>query len=195
MYVDRFRDRRMNHVDQGVVTNGGRPRLLKLAGLLLRNDEWVEDAVEQALREVPERADDPAAVPALIGMLRARIAEQLRRRNAAVGSDARGEDDGSDTIDELYSADGRRLAPVADWSDVELASSSREFAAALEACLEELPPTLAQVLLLREWMRYDTGAICRMLGLSSGECRERLLHARLRLSVGMQRRWPAAQAT
>ena len=182
-------------VNRRVVIDGARRRLVKLAGLLLRNDEWAEDAVEQALRSAPERVDDLAADLALIGILKDRIADQLRRRNAEVGAGARGEDGGIETIDGLFSADGRRTAPVADWGDAEAASSSREFTTTLEACVGELPPALAQVLLLREWMQFDIGAICRALNVSAGECRARLLHARLRLCVCMQRRWQPAQAT
>jgi len=180
-------------IDRRVVIDDARLRLLKLAGLLLCNDERAEDVVEQALRAAPDWAGNAPSGPAMIGILKARIAEQLRRRSAVVDADACGEDGSSEAIDELFSVDGLRVAPVADWGDAELASSSRAFGVSLEACFDELPPALAQVLLLREWMRYDVETIGRVLDVSARECRERLLHARLRLGASMQRRWPPAQ--
>jgi RNA polymerase sigma-70 factor (TIGR02943 family) len=181
-------------IDGRVVIDGTRRRLVKLAGLLLRNDERAEDAVEQAMRTASGPADDVAAGSDLIGILKDQIADQLRRRQAEVGADAGGEDDGSETIDGLFGANGRRAAPVADWGDAQIASSRREFTATLEACVGQLPPALAQVLLMREWMQCETGTICRVLGIAEAECHARLFRARLLLGTCLQRRWFAGRA-
>ena len=181
-------------IDRRVDIDGARLRLLKLAVLLLRNDEWAEDAVEQALRTATGKGNDATAGSDLVGILKESIADRLRRGQCDVGADARGEGADTETIDGLFGADGRRAAPVFDWGDPGIASSSREFAAALEACVGELPTTLAQVLLLREWMRFDAEAVCRTLGIAEAECRSRLLRARLLLGDQMQRRWPARRA-
>jgi len=168
---------------------GERPRLLKLAGLLLRNGEWAERAVEQTLRAAREAAGGPATGAALTGILKDRIADRLRLRRGEVVAAARREAGGADPLDALFGADGRRAAPVRDWGDSPAASSNGEFMATLQSCIEDLPPSLATVLLLREWMQYDTGALCRALGLSEAECLARLLRARLLLGECLQRRW------
>ncbi len=180
-------------VDRRVGIDGARPRLLRLAGLLLRNDESAEDAVAQALRTANGQAGDLAAGSDLIDILKERIADQLRRRQAEGGADARGEDDGTETIDGLFGANGRRAAPVRDWDGPEGALASRRFTDMLESCVAELPPALAQVLLLREWMQFDSGAVCRALGIAEAECRSRLFRARVLLGERMQRRWLAGR--
>jgi RNA polymerase sigma factor (sigma-70 family) len=106
------------------------PLLLKLARLQLRNDAWAEDVVSETIIAAIEARRSFAGRSQfrtwVIGILKHKITDQLRRRLREVSIEAQIESGEIETFDELYTSEGRRVSPPMDWGDPQeaLASSS-----------------------------------------------------------------------
>jgi RNA polymerase sigma-70 factor (ECF subfamily) len=92
----------------------------------------------------------------------------------------------------MFQADGHFVTPPADWGDPERALASRQFFEVLEACTENLPPAMARVFMMREWLEMDSDDICQELGLTATNLYVQLHRARLRLRECLELRWFAA---
>lgn len=60
---------------------------------------------------------------------------------------------------------------------------------AIQACLDRLPPQTGRILVLREWLGFETDEISSRLGLSADNVRQILHRARMALRGCMQHRW------
>jgi RNA polymerase sigma-70 factor (ECF subfamily) len=175
-----------------------RPLLMKLARLQLRNDAWAEDAVSEtmvAAIEQKRRFEGRSKFQTwVIGILKHKITDQLRRRSREVSVEAQAEAGEVETFDELYTQDGRRLNAPLDWGDPAALLSTRQFMTMLQACVDELPASLGRVFLLREWMEYDTAEICKELGITVTNCHVMLFRARMRLRECVELNWFAGRS-
>ncbi|MFN7571730.1 MAG: sigma-70 family RNA polymerase sigma factor [Betaproteobacteria bacterium] len=170
-----------------------RPALLRMARLQLRNDAWAEDAVAETLLAALTGARGFAGQSQLktwvVGILKHKIVDQFRRAAREVSIEAEVEAAQVETFDELYIADGHRLAPAQDWGDPEQTVARTQFLEILQACLDRLPPNLGRIFMMREWLEMDTDAICKELGITATNCLVMLHRARTRLRECIEPQW------
>lgn len=119
----------------------------------------------------------------LIGILKRRIIDYYRVRwreqpASELGSDA----EGDRLIESMFDRNGMWTEdrPRA-WSDPRQHLESGDFALQLKACLDGLPPRLAEVFTLRELEDLDAKRVCQELGLSSTNLWQLMHRARLGL--------------
>lgn len=171
------------------------PLLLKLARLQLRNDAWAEDVVSETMIAAIEAKRSFAGRSQfrtwVIGILKHKITDQLRRRLREVSIEAQIEAGEIETFDELYTSEGRRVSPPMDWGDPQDALASQQFIAMLQACVDDLPASLGRIFLLREWLEYETAEICKELGITATNCHVMLYRARMRLRECVETHWYA----
>ncbi len=167
--------------------------LLRYARLQLRNDAWAEDAVSETLLAAltkPQSFGNRSQLKTwLVGILKHKVIDILRQRQREVSlPDDAG--DGSDELDALmFKADGHYATPPAEWGNPEQALASRQFFEVLEACAEKLPPAMARVFMMREWLELSSEAICKELGLTQTNLYVQLHRARLRLRECLEQNW------
>lgn len=173
-----------------------RPLLLRLAQLQLRNEAWAQDAVSETLLaalEGQQRYRGSAQLRTwVVGILKHKIIDQLRRNQRELALDADAESQREEPLDALFRADGHRVAAPLDWGDPEEQATRGQFFAVLQACLERLPAPLARAFLLREWMEWETAEICKELRVSPTNCFVMLYRARLRLRECLDVHWFAS---
>ncbi len=174
-----------------------RPTLLKIARLQLRNDAWAEDAVSETLLAALEGsanfAGNSQVKTWVVGILKHKIIDQFRRGGRELSADARAEAAGAETLDELYHPNGHRFEPPVDWGDPEAALSRTQFFEVLQTCIDRLPEHLGRIFMMREWLEYETGQICKELEISSTNCFVMLHRARMRLRECLEQQWFAGQ--
>lgn len=172
--------------------------LLRFARLQLRNDAWAEDAVSETIVAAlarPQAFEQRSQLKTwLVGILKHKVVDLLRGRQREVALPDDG--DGGEELDALmFQADGHYATPPADWGDPERALSSRQFFEVLEACTEKLPPAMARVFMMREWLELSSDEICKELALTSTNLYVQLHRARLRLRECLELNWFAHRPT
>lgn len=170
-----------------------RTYLLRYARLQLRNDAWAEDAVSETLLAAlskPQSFGNRSQLKTwLVAILKHKVIDILRQRRREV-SLAGDDGDGSDELEALvFKADGHFMNEPSDWADPEQELNSRQFFAVLEACTEKLPPAMARVFLMREWLELPSDEICKELQLTATNLYVQLHRARLRLRECLELNW------
>jgi RNA polymerase sigma-70 factor (TIGR02943 family) len=175
--------------------------LLRYARLQLRNDAWAEDAVSETLLAAlskPQSFGQRSQLKTwLVGILKHKLVDCLRRNHREVAlPDPGPQGSAEDELDALmFKADGHYAMPPQDWGDPERALSSRQFLLVLEACTEKLPPAMARVFMMREWLELPTDEICKELSLTQTNLYVQLHRARLRLRECLELNWFADRST
>ncbi len=171
------------------------PYLLRYARLQLRNDTWAEDAVSETMLAAlakPQSFGNRSQLKTwLVGILKHKLVDILRQRRREVSLDEQQEGaDGAEELDALmFKADGHYVTPPADWGRPDAALQSRQFFEVLEACCQKLPPALARVFMMREWLELSSEEICKELGLTPTNLYVQLHRARLRLRECLEQNW------
>jgi len=167
-----------------------RPYLLRYASLQLRNRDAAEDAVQETLLAALAAEAGFAGRSNLrtwaTGILKHKIVDAIRR--AGRERPLEGEDT-SDDFDALFDERGHWHEHPEPWADPDGALQQKEFLAALERCLEALPPRTARAFLLREHMGLETDEICKALGVTSTHCWVLLYRARMALRACLEKSW------
>lgn len=170
-----------------------RPSLLAIARLQLRNDAWAEDVVSETLIAALEGAQQFAAQSQVktwvVGILKHKIIDQFRRSKREVSADAELEAAEVETFDELFAADGHRVAAPLDWGDPESTFARTEFFEILQMCVDMLPAALGRIFMMREWLDYETDQICKELAITPTNCFVMLYRARMRLRECLELKW------
>ncbi len=167
-----------------------RPYLLRYASRHLRNRDAAEDAVQEAL--VAALAGEAAFAGRsnlrtwATGILKHKIVDAVRRAGRERALE--GEEDTTD-FDALFDARGHWHEHPDPWSDPDGALEQKQFLAALQRCLEDLPPRTARAFLLREHMGLETAEICKELGITSTHCWVLLYRARMSLRECLEKSW------
>jgi RNA polymerase sigma-70 factor (TIGR02943 family) len=169
------------------------PYLLRFARLQLRNDAWAEDAVSETMLAAlskPQAFDNRSQLKTwLVGILKHKVIDILRQRQREVSLEV-DDGDGSEELDALmFKADGHFAAMPAQWGNPEQELNSRQFFLVLEACAEKLPPAMARVFLMREWLELPSEDICKELQLTPTNLYVQLHRARLRLRECLELNW------
>ncbi len=167
------------------------PTLMRLAQLQLRNRAWAEDAVSEAvlaaIEALPRFAGRAQLQTWVVGILKHKVLDQLRRRQREVVLDESAGDD--DETAAMFRDDGEFAHAPQAWTAPAEALRQKQFFEVLEACMELLPGRLGRVFLMREWLELSTEEICQELALSSTNVWQTLARARLRLRECLQLRW------
>ena len=169
-----------------------RPELLRFARYQLRNDDWAEDAVSEtvlAALEKPQSFGGRSQLKTwLIGILKHKLIDQLRRRAREVSATT-DDDDEADLDTLLFKEDGHWRDAPKEWGDPEHALRERQFFVVLEACVAHLPATKGRVLMMREWLELEADEICKQMAISATNLWVLLHRARLRLRECLQQSW------
>jgi RNA polymerase sigma factor (sigma-70 family) len=126
-------------------------RLFRYALSRIRDERAAEDLVQESLVTAFQSRDkfqgNSTELTWMIGILRNKIFEHLRRQSREVPLGRVMEKDGGDREEALFDASGHwktDLAP-ADWGgEPQKKAESAEFAAALKDCLDALTPNVAR---------------------------------------------------
>lgn len=168
-----------------------RPQLLRFARYQLRNDDWAEDAVSEtvlAALEKPQQFGGRSQLKTwLIGVLKHKLIDQLRRRSREVSTTS--DDDEADLDTLLFHENGHWREAPKEWGDPEHALREREFFVVLEACIAHLPAAQGRVFMMREWLELEADEICNQMAISTTNLWVLLHRARLRLRECLQQTW------
>ncbi|RTL22037.1 MAG: sigma-70 family RNA polymerase sigma factor [Burkholderiales bacterium] len=174
-----------------------RPTLLKYARLQLRNPAWAEDAVSDTLLAALEKPQAFAGASQiktwLIGILKHKLVDQIRKNSRELSTSATTED-GEDLEDMLFSSNGHWRETQHDWGNPEDALRQMDFMRVLEACVEKLPGQQGRLFMMREWLELESDEICKELSITPTTLWVMLHRARLRLKECLQAGWFAQKA-
>lgn len=177
-----------------------RPQLIRFALIQLRDPSRAEDAVQDALIAVLEKPAGFAGKSSLrtyvTAILKFKIIDAMRasRRECAWEAGTDDDEGGADIVDALFVADGHTVDMPRQWGSPDEALAQKDFFRVLEVCLEKLPPQTARIFMMREWLEFDTGEICRELAVTESNVWVVLYRARLRLRECLDLNWFGAQA-
>jgi len=175
-----------------------RTQMLRFATLQLRDPDLAEDAVQEALlgalRNQRSFAGRSALRTWVFGILKHKIADQLRQRaRTATASELAVDDDEDDSevLTRLFDGTGHWHPATAPkpWRDPDASLEDARFWRVFEACLECLPERQARVFMMREFVGLETEAICKAIGLTVTNLHVLLHRARLRLRSCLEEHW------
>jgi RNA polymerase sigma-70 factor (TIGR02943 family) len=175
-----------------------RTYLLRFARLQLRNDAWAEDVVSETLLvalDKPQSFGGRSQLRTwLVGILKHKIVDAMRRQQREVTLDSGTDDDQADPLDHIaFKKDGHFAERPADWGNPEQDLGSRQFMAVLDACTQKLPPVQGRLFLMREWLEMSSEEICKELALTPTNLYVQLHRARLRLRECLELHWFSAR--
>ena len=167
-----------------------RPYLLRYASLHLRNRDAAEDAVQETLLAALAAEAGFAGRSNLrtwaTGILKHKIIDTIRRASREQALEA--EEDTAE-FDALFDERGHWHEHPDAWPAPDGALEEKQFLAALQRCLDGLPPRTARAFLLREHMGLDTAELCKELGVTATHCWVLLYRARMALRECLEKSW------
>ena len=172
---------------------GLRPALLRYAQLQLRQDSLAEDVVSETLLAILEKPTAFEGRSSLrtyaTGILKFKIIDVIRRKGREVHIEPLDEQSMDDAIDALFAKDGHWQDAQPAWQQPERALEQSQFFAALQACIDRLPPKIGRVFMMREWLDREVDEICVELGITSNNCGVMLYRARMQLRECLGTGW------
>jgi RNA polymerase sigma-70 factor (ECF subfamily) len=170
-----------------------RPYLLRIACLQLRNESVAEDVVQDTLIAALEGANRFAGKSAvrtwLVGILKHKIVDQIRRSSREVALVVEVADEAEGDFDSLFDKGGHFIESPREWGNPERSLEQKRFYEVLEICLNGLSPNLGRIFLMREFLGLETEEICKDLNISSTNCWVMLYRARMGLRACLEKRW------
>lgn len=180
---------------KGLSSDGLRKDLLRFAVLQLRDQQLAEDVVQDTLLAAFAASDGfeqrSSAKTWVFGILKNKIVDTLRDRwnkGRIELPEALGNESEFDILFQENNHWQHSERPAA-WADPEQALANRQFWLVLEYCMTQLPEATARVFTMREMLGFETGDICKELGISSSNCWVILHRARMSLRLCLQHRW------
>lgn len=161
------------------------PALYRYARGALHDPQQADDAVQEtllaALAASVSLDAEGSAGAWLMGILKHKVGDQLRRRGREVP--LRGPEE---STTKGHRGDDAGLAAawrehLIDWRGPEHAFERGERIAELQYCLDQLPERLAELFWQREVMGEDSASVCKALGISTSNLWTMLHRARMRL--------------
>jgi RNA polymerase sigma-70 factor, ECF subfamily len=173
-----------------------RQRLMRQARVTVYDTALAEDLVQETLLAVFEQEASRRGQASLstwaTAILKNKVADWYRSPNrtrfvqhAEDPADAQlGEG-----IDALYDATGHYAQQVPSWQQPENHLEQRQMFTILEQCVSRLPMQTGRVLMMREWLGFETSEICSRLSINADNCRMVLHRARMAMRECMQLNW------
>ncbi len=172
-----------------------RADLLRFAVLQLRDRAAAEDAVQEAMLAALEGAPRFERRSQLktwvFSILKHKIIDIIRRRSRETPWDAPLDEIREDVFGCLFDERGhwRKDDRPADWGDPARDFENARFWVVFEACLDHLPENAARVFMMREFLGFETGEICKELHISATNCWVVLHRARMNLRMCLEGNW------
>lgn len=171
-----------------------RPFLLRLARLQLASAADAEDAVQDTLlgaarnwHNFQGRANLRSW---LTGILRNKIVDAIRRRRFVSLTVAFDDGAGEHEFDGQFTADDAwHPAAFVDTACGATKAARSQLLEIVESCIARLPPPMARVFLMREYLGMDLSEIEESCAVSAGNLRVMLYRARMRLRECVVRAW------
>jgi RNA polymerase sigma-70 factor, ECF subfamily len=167
--------------------------LFRFAFIRLRDRQLAEDAVQETfLAALKARTNFQARSSErtwLIGILKHKVLDYFRKAGKEISIDQIA----TSTHDaENFNASGEWLedrAPLAWNGDPAHVLQDHEFRRILNSCLEELPPRLSQIFVLREVQELSNSEICKLLGITENNLWVMLHRARMQLRRSLEAKY------
>lgn len=170
--------------------------LFRYAMMKLRDEHMAEDAVQDtllaALQGQKSFAGDSAARTWLVGILKHKIVDLIRkkvREPTLVNVDEPIDFAQDEVTEAMFNDTGHWTSPCQDWGSPDKVLEQKRFWKVLAECLKRLPPQLAMLYSLREISGMDTEDICKDLNISSTNSWVMLHRARLGLKQCFEIHW------
>lgn len=167
--------------------------LYRWALLRLGNEDEAADVVQETFLAALDR---PKAFEGrssertwLIGILKHKIADHLRRRRRDRGGTLSSGSQGAEAFEEPFDRRGFWVRGPSRWTDPARQVENSEFWETLRGCLGALPDHLAETFLLRELEGRDGPEVCRDLAISPESFWKRMHRARILLRECLDHRW------
>ena len=171
--------------------------LLRFARLQLRNEAWAEDVVAETILAALEK---PASFGGrsslrtwLVGILKFKIIDVLRRRGRELHIEPTDEQSMDDALDALFASDGHWQEPPLAWRQPDKVLEQAQLLQTLQSCVDRLPPKVGRVFMMREWLDKEVADICDELGITRNNCGVMLFRARMQLRECLDQRWFAGR--
>lgn len=161
------------------------------AMLRVRDREIAEDLVQDCLMgayEARHRFTGEAAERTwLVGILKHKIIDHLRKRSRQKSAEAQSETFAEDVH---FDRKGHWTGRFVRWNqDPGKVIEDQEFQAVLASCIESLPDKLATTFILREIDGIESQEVCTILGITSTNMWARIHRARLSLRRCLESKW------
>ena len=170
-----------------------RSHLLRFAMLQLRDPALAEDVVQEtllvALNDSWRFSGKSAYRTWLVGILKHKIIDVIRKRSREVSLIADEETAEPETEEESFASDGHWREPPSDWGNPEKAVEDKGFWEVCEGCLKVLPTRTARAFRMREIMELSSEEICRELAITPTNLWVLLHRARLSLRECLEAKW------
>lgn len=173
-----------------------RQQMVRFASLQLGDDHLAEDAVQEALVGALRNASGFGARAAVrtwvFAILKNKIADVLRQKRRLVDiSNLLPDDENDEDLSTLFDRKGfwRTDERPVPWGDPEASFQQQQFWKVFEACLDGLPPKLARIFMMREFIEMETDEICAATEITVSNLFVMLHRARLRLRECLENKW------
>lgn len=155
-------------------------------------EDVVQDTLVAALRSRETFRGESAERTWLIGILRHKLIDHLRRRCRELPLSA--DEEGDAVVDHMFVADGHWRNPPASWDgDPARLSEDREFWEIFARCRDALPERQSALFTLRTFEDADPEALCQEFGVSATNLWVLLHRARTRLRACLEEHWFGAR--
>jgi RNA polymerase sigma-70 factor (ECF subfamily) len=167
--------------------------LYRYALFRIRDPDRAEDLVQEtllaALKARNRYAHQSSEKTWLVGILKHKLIDQLRKSKREVSLD--GLTEGDITLDSLYFNErGEWRAELSLWSDPEKSLEQARFWRVLHDCIARLPERLATLFILREIDGLSVEECCKALAISTtNNTYVMLSRARMRMRECLEVRW------
>lgn len=154
-------------------------------------EELVQETFVAAIQGRDSFAGQSSERTWLVGILRHKIVDHIRRD----GRTRTAESDGEDPIGRQFSQEGYWRSRPSNWqSDPVAILRNQDFWAVFERCFSALPGALAETFALREMEGTEPAAVCQALGISESNLWVRMHRARLLLRECLENNWFGGKA-
>lgn len=165
-----------------------RPMLERVARLKLRNDTWAEDAVSDTIVAALERPSAYLGLSMmrtwLVGILKNKIVDQIRRHTRECQSNSFEEDE--DISDFMSTNESIEDEFQSKWSNPEESLSRQQFISKLNLCLKAIPEQQANAFIFKYALEKDTHEICDELCITTNNLNVMLHRTKGQLRTSMQ---------
>lgn len=181
-----------------------RPRMLALATLQLADEALAEDTVQEALVAAIKNADSFSGRSALktwiFAILKNKIIDSLRKRNRSVETSVTSCGLEQHQVDERLSDTAENKShflpddQASAWTQPMSSIRSEHFMRVFDTCLKGLSEKQARLIMMREFLEFDSAEICSSMDISVSNLHVMLHRARTGLRECLECNWVDEQA-